>query len=503
MAGLMRAGMIVLLLLIYGVAYQLGFALHLQDAPVAFVRPAAGVLIGGLAIVASRDRPWLLAGAVLLVVLQATAHGQSFADGVMTGLAQLAEGAVVITIYAARQWPLQLESPRQVCRFLAAIVLACGLGGLVAIPMLAGQGDILSGSLRWFMADMIGIIAIAPPFFVVKLPERHRRISGEAVLAIACGAAISAVVFLTPPSAPSATQHLPVSLIFPFLLWCGARCSPLPNAFLSFIVAMIAIASIAVGLGPFSSLTWPISRRLFAVQNFAVVVSAGTLLLSILFAERRDREAQLTSALEAQKALLYEVNHRVKNSLQLATSVLMIEASRLGDLDARAALQAAQSRIAIIARLHRRLYTSERHATVHLDDVLQETADSVLRSAGRDDISLLVSLERDIAMDVGAAIPIALATAEIVTNAVKHAYRVRGGPIHLTLRRELANLLLQVRDQGPGFAGVDADTARGIGMRIIRDLFRQLDAAVEIETTSSGTSYVVRIPYEQSGDIKP
>lgn len=498
----MRVGMVVLILLIYAGATQLGFALHLQDHPIAFVRPGAGVLIGGLAVVASRDRPWLLGGAFLLAVVQSMANGHPPGAAAAAGLAQLAEGAVVMAVYAARRWPMRLGSPREVCRLLAAIVPACVLAGLVAMALPARHGEDLSVWLRWFLADMTSIIAIAPLFLALKLPERHRRISGEAVPAIACGAAVGALVFLAPPGAPSATQHLPVSLLFPFLLWCGARCSPLPNAILSFLVAAIAIASIAVGLGPFSSLTWPISRRLFAVQNFVLVVSAGTLLLSLLFAERRDREAQLASALEAQKALLYEVNHRVKNSLQLATSVLMIEASRLRDADARAALQAAQARIAIIARLHSRLYSSERHATVDLDEVLEETADNVLRSAGRNDINLLVSVERGLAMDIGAAVPIALATAEIITNAIKHAYPARGGAIHLALRRDCGALLLQVRDHGGGFAEGESDTA-GIGLRIIRDLFRQLEAAMEIESTSEGTAYVVRIPYEQSGMREP
>lgn len=501
--SLMRGGKVLLVLLLYFGASQLAAALDWQATPIAFVRPAAGVLVGGLAITSSRDRGWLLAGAFPIAVLQAMADNHGFGTAIASAFAQVGEAAVVIAIYAYRGWPLQLGSPRQVCRFVGAIVIACSLTGLVAAPVLAGEGGLFSAWLRWLMADTIGIVATAPPFVVLKLPEQHRRITGEAVLAIACGAMMSALVFLTPPSAPSATQHLPVSLIFPFLLWCGARCSPLPNAILSFVVAMIAIASIAIGLGPFSSLTWPIARRLFAVQNLVLVVSAGTLLLSILFAERRDREAQLASALETKNALLYEVNHRVKNSLQLAISVLTIEATKLKDPQARSALQTAQSRIAIIAGLHRRLYLGERHATVQLDEVLEETARSVLGSAGRDDIALIASVERGLPIDIGAAVPIAVATAEIITNAVQHAYPDRGGPIHLELKRDRSALLLHVRDEGPGFSEMTQDDTDRVGMRIIHDLFRQLNAAVELESRAAGTSFVIRIPYEQSSIAEP
>jgi len=492
----MRGGMVLLLLLIYFGASQLGLALQLQDTPVAFVRPAAGVLVGGLALLASRDRPWFLGGAFVLALLHELASGHSPVAAIASGLAQVAEGAIFIAIYAVRRWPLQLGSPRQVARFMAAIAIACSLAGLGAMSVLAAERDFLLPLIHWFMADMIAIIAVAPPFFTLMLPAWHRRINGEAVLAIACGVALSALIFLTPPTSAGATQHIPVSLIFLLLYWCGARCSPLANAILLFLVAMIAIYSVTVGLGPFSSLNWPVSRRIFAVQNVVLVASAGSLLLSILFAERRDREAQLAKALEAQKALLYEVNHRVKNSLQLATSVLTIEATKLADPDARAALQAAQSRIAIIARLHRHLYSTERHAAVHLDEVLQETVESVLQSAGRDDVTLVATVERGLEMDIGTAIPIALATAEIITNAVKHAYPVQGGPIHLSLARDQSMLVLHVRDQGPGFA--EADIKGRIGMRIIRDLFRQLDAVTEIESTAAGTSFVVRIPHAES-----
>ncbi|MGE5721726.1 MAG: histidine kinase dimerization/phosphoacceptor domain -containing protein [Sphingomonadales bacterium] len=489
---------ILALLVAYLAATQIGLELLSPVARIAVVWPAAGVLAGGLALTFPRDRPWLLASAFVVVLLANLADGASGRVSVAFALANMIEGLLFLAVYRVGHWPLHLGTPRQIFRFVAAAAIACGLSGVAAILLLSAAGASLGFDAwsRWFVAVFIGVIAIGPPFLTLNSPPAHRRIDSEALLVIACGAAVSAVIFLSPPRGLGPLEVLPVSIIFPILLWCGARCSPYANAILSSLIALLAIYAIGHDLGPFSSLGWPAQRKIVAVQNFVLVVSAGSLLLSILFTERREREAQLASALKAQKLLLYEVNHRVKNSLQLVTSILTIEASKLRDPATRAALQTARSRIDIIARLHRRLYSSERHAVVDLGEVLRETAEGVLRSAGRDDIALVASIEPGIWVDVGIAAPISLAMAEIVTNSVKHAYRDRGGPIHLALARAGQALSLKVRDEGPGFPeGAFAGSGDTIGMRIVTELFKQVDAAIETEGPEKGASYTIRIPH--------
>lgn len=485
----------------YLVGTYLGVVIYSPGTAIAFVWPAAGVLIGGLAVVAPRDRALLLGGVCLIAFLAAIDSGKSALPAGAFALANVLEGAIFIAIYTARKWPLQLGRPRQVCRFIGAAVIASGLSSVFTNLTAAENGGLFtvefSAWSRWFVARFIGIMAIAPCFLTLNMSSVHRKIDAEALLAIACGVMLSAIIFFT-RSGASSQSLLPVSLIFPFLFWCGARCSPLANAILSAAIALIIMYAIGHGLGPFSSLGWPSSRQIFASQNFVLVVGSGSLLLSILFAERRDREAQLASALEVQKALLYEVNHRVKNSLQLVSSILVIETTKLQDPEARAALQTARARIDIIAAIHRRLYSNERHAIVELGEVLEETAQSVLRSAGRDDIALVASIQPGLLADVAIAAPISLALAEIITNSVKHAYRENGGEIHLELERVGACLRLKVRDDGSGFPKRSLDPANdGIGMRIIRDLFKQLAAVIETESGDAGVTYVIAIPYER------
>lgn len=498
--ALARGAILVVLWTLYLGAVQLGLALLFPNPPLAFIWPAGGIVAGGLAIVLPRDRPKLLTGVFLLLFLTNISRGYSPPTSAAFGLASVFEGVVFIAVYVARHWAPELRSPKQIVRFIGASAAASALGGVFAALTLTATGarfEIGVGLwVRWFMAHLVGIIAIAPPFLVLNMSPWHRRIDKEAALAIACGGLLSAVIFLTPVEGAEPAQYLPASLVFPVLFWCGARCSPLANALLALIVSVIIMYSIGQGLGPFSRLGWSANRSVFAVQNFVLVVCAGSLLLSILFTERREREAQLASALDAQKALLYEVNHRVKNSLQLVTSILIIEATKLKDSRARAALKSAQSRIDIIAALHRRLYSSDRHAVVDLGEALQDTAASVLRAAGRKDVTLVTAIEAGILVDISVAAPISLALSEIVTNSVKHAYRENGGHIHLELATVGESFRLKVRDDGPGFPnvaiGISGDS---IGLRTITELIRQVSGVIDNGPSGTGASYTIDIPH--------
>lgn len=479
-------------------ATSFGVSTLTPATPVASLWPAAGVIAGGLAILSPRERPFLLVGAFLVVFAANYFYPIPQEESLTLAVAIVIEGFIFVSIYRIGRLPLTFDTPRQVGVFIVAGAIASALSGLFAVPTLAaasGEAKLLFADWSpWFMAHFIGIIAVAPPLIAANLPARHRVLSGEAVLAIVSGSAVSAIIFLSPADRVPG-QHIPVTLVFPFVLWCGARCSPLANAILACIISLIIMYSVPHGLGPFSSLGWAFPRRIMTIQNFTLVISAGSLFLSILFAERRDREMQLARALEAQKSLLYEVNHRVKNSLQLVTSVLVIEAAQLKDPDARNALRTAQSRIDIIAGLHRRLYSNERHAVIDLGEALHEVAESVLRAAGRKDVTMVANIEAGVLADVGIATPISLAVAEIVTNSVKHAYPDGGGPIYLEFAEIEGALRLAIRDEGPGLPGPNSgDAVTSMGMKIIIDLFRQVDGVVHQDTEAGGASYLIRIP---------
>lgn len=215
----------------------------------------------------------------------------------------------------------------------------------------------------------------------------------------------------------------------------------------------------------------------------------GLIGTSIDITARKRAEAALHEALEVKEALLAEVNHRVKNSLQLVSSLLSLQASRAQAEETQAALNEARGRIGVVARLHQRLYRSGLYNAVDLVALLRELCtDTVAVLAGSGRIEVIFSSAEDVSelvVPIDRAVPAAMIVAELLTNALKYAYP-EGGPggqvrVSLCLMAAAApspeTLVISVEDDGIGLAqDFDPGKARGIGMRVMTTLARQLRA---------------------------
>ena len=480
-------------------AALLAFALVSPWGPAAAFWPAAGVLAGGLGIVRPKDRPWLLVGAFASVMTVATFGGTVLERALVFAAANCAGGIFFVGLYRAFGWPIRLNGPGDAGRFtfIAAISGAATAAVGTMILHLVDPATPFSGFswLYWMLGDFVGVVAAAPPLLLIGWPAAHRRLGLDAILAMTACLVIAAFLFLMPVGA-SAPQFVPVASLFPFLLWSSIRGSPLANALLALVLSLIATYAIAHGLGPFTSLTWPASRQAMAVQMFCLTISAGSLLMSILFAERSEREARLAAALDSQRALLHEVNHRVKNSLQLVTSVLALEAAQIVQPDARARLLAARSRIEVIARLHSRLYETGHHARLNLAESLGDAAQAVLRMAGRKDVTLVIDADPDLEASIRLAAPLALAVSELVTNAIKHAFPDSGGRIALGLARDGDMIELSLSDDGPGLPeGVDPAASDSLGLTIVSSVIRQVEGTLTLDRAAAGAEFHIRAPW--------
>jgi two-component sensor histidine kinase len=206
---------------------------------------------------------------------------------------------------------------------------------------------------------------------------------------------------------------------------------------------------------------------------------------------------ELKLANEAREALLYEVNHRVKNSLAVVTSILSMQARQtLGSQEKRALLE-LRSRIDIIARVHQSLYESGHHNSVNVGDFLDEVATTTVQAldAGRGCV-LTTSCEPDVVLPVYRTTPLALIAAELITNAVKHA-RNDGDPCAITMRfaRDGRNgLSLMIADDGRGLAAdFDPTQSSGVGMRIITGLLKQLRAHMSANPGEPGARFLITL----------
>ena len=203
----------------------------------------------------------------------------------------------------------------------------------------------------------------------------------------------------------------------------------------------------------------------------------------------RDRFAALAAEREL---LLREVNHRVGNSLQIIASLLHLQANSSTQDDVKAALTNATGRVAAVAQVHRRLYTSHDLKSVLLNQYLDALLEDLRRSAEGNSMSRLTLKAEPIEIDPDRAVAIGIIVNELVMNAVKYAYPDGAGPIHVEFAARGDDLLLSIADNGVGLNARTDPRSTGMGQRIVDAMASKLEATVERDDAHAGTRILLR-----------
>lgn len=214
--------------------------------------------------------------------------------------------------------------------------------------------------------------------------------------------------------------------------------------------------------------------------------------------ERQRMERDLKAALDRQQLLFKDVNHRVKNSLQLVTSMLNLQAQSMAEHSSQAPLREASARIAAIARAHERMSIGDSIRVIDLGAYLSAIGHDLDRSAGQCRIG--VDAQQGIAIETDHAIPLALIVNELVTNAAKHARPDSGlCSVQVSAFRGAGDeVIISVTDNGKGLpAEFDLESPRTFGMRIVTALAGQIGAAIEAHRRDIGTAFVLKYPLSQ------
>ena len=207
--------------------------------------------------------------------------------------------------------------------------------------------------------------------------------------------------------------------------------------------------------------------------------------------------AKLAGLLTEKELLLKEVHHRVKNNLQVISSLLNLQTDYIKDPEALEIFAESRNRVRSMALIHEKLYQSHDLARIDFADYLRSLTRNLQQSFARKSAGVQIAVEvEEIMLGVDSAVPCGLIVNELVTNCFKYAFPPESsGEIHITMARIAgAGLRLSVSDNGVGFPKhVDFRNTNSLGMQIINTLAEQLDGTIQM-TNGCGTKFEISFP---------
>src|SRR5262245_13706250 len=287
-------GLTVVTAVAYFLAARAGLTL-LKPEGVAVMWPALGLAVGALIALGPDARAPVATGICVGIIAARLRVGGNF--WLAIAMAFCNTGGGVLTARLIERWfgpAFKLENVPCVLGFLGATAvgtLVAAVGGTAVVAITEPTTDILYVWRGWFTSAVLGIVTVAPlpigfASAMRRAPPRREQVEGAAALVIL--GVTSAFVISLPPG-PWATA-VPLAVVFPIVLWIAVRCRPVFAAAAAFIVALIVARATALGLGDFGDASFPPPDRTLAAQAIVLAGALCLLILSALFAERREYE---------------------------------------------------------------------------------------------------------------------------------------------------------------------------------------------------------------------
>jgi len=219
--------------------------------------------------------------------------------------------------------------------------------------------------------------------------------------------------------------------------------------------------------------------------------------------ERKKAEDRLQDSLQEKEVLLREIHHRVKNNMQVISSLLNLQSRQIKDPAVMEMFKESQRRIRSMALIHERLYQASDLSRIEFSEYLRNLATHLFHSYQVDASRVQLKLEaEEVHLNINTAIPCGLIVNELVSNALKHGFpEGRKGLLGIDLRRvEGDGYVLRVMDDGVGFPeGLDFRKTETLGMQIVNTLASQIDASIDL-AREKGTKFTIHfqeVKYKQ------
>lgn len=212
--------------------------------------------------------------------------------------------------------------------------------------------------------------------------------------------------------------------------------------------------------------------------------------------------SKLEDTLQSNEMLMKEVHHRVKNNMQIISSLLNMQSHYLKDPDDKILFQSSKERIYTMALIHEKLYKSDNLARIDFKDYTLSLMDAVKRSY---DISGKISLHYDLDnfdLDIDTAIPCGLILNEVVTNSYKYAFdENQKGNISIVIKEKTGKYYIEIRDDGKGFETEKSmKSSESLGIKLIDALVRQLSGSYTLHS-DNGTLF--KMTFENKNNTEP
>jgi two-component sensor histidine kinase/uncharacterized membrane protein len=230
------------------------------------------------------------------------------------------------------------------------------------------------------------------------------------------------------------------------------------------------------------------------VQERTAALAKANKALQSEIAERKRAEEQIKASLREKEILLQEIHHRVKNNLQVISSLLYLQSTSVKDRQSLEILQDSQNRVRTMALVHEKLYQSEDLAKIGLGDYICSLTNNLFQSYGIHPkvVKLKVSVD-EVYLGIDTAIPCGLIVNELVSNCLKHAFPDgREGEIQIELWADGdGRYNLTVSDNGIGFPpDLDFRSTSSLGLQLVNNLTRQLRGTIGLDRTG-GTAFKI------------
>lgn len=203
----------------------------------------------------------------------------------------------------------------------------------------------------------------------------------------------------------------------------------------------------------------------------------------------RKKNIQLNETLKEKAMLMKEIHHRVKNNLQIISSLLNLQIRSELDSEATNALESSRDRIIAMSIIHQQLYQNNSIDVIDFDKYLNQLLDSIQRVYTNIRMNLNCG---PIELNTDMAIPLSLIVSEVITNACKHGFQSRlNGNINIEVKKnDEHNLELHISDNGIGFDKKEKwDDSGSLGFEIIKNLTEQINGYVDCESSGTGTTF--------------